>query len=270
VALLATLGDLHLRLGDVPSAEHAALEARSLRALVGPPDWDDVGLEKTTGEIALRHGRAHDAAAIAENALRRGLSLRGTARMWNLLGLAHVFTGDMDGAAAPFHHELETCEQLGDEVLLAHAHGNVAELALRRGDWPSAARHQRECLELAAALGQPGMLAYSLNVAARLAVVDADTASTAGRSHGADRWAVAVRLAAKAEALLEDSGLSLYDDDRRLTDQLLTAARAALDGDSAAVEDAGRSAELADALALGREVLDLTGTLGKPYKEART
>jgi hypothetical protein len=237
---------------------------------VGAPAWDDVGLEKTTGEIALRHGLAQDAADIAENALRRGLSLRGAARMWNLLGLSHVFTGDLDGAAEPFHRELETCEELGDEVLLAHAHGNVAELALRLGDWASAARHQRECLELAAALGQSGMLAYSLNVAARLAVVDADASTTAALRSGVERWAVAARLAAKAEALLEESGLSLYDEDRRLTDSLLTTARAALDPEGGAVEDAGRTADLADALALGRHVLDLTGSSGPPYREART
>ena len=122
----------------------------------------------------------------------------------------------------------------------------MAELALRRGDWPSAARHQRECLELAAALGQPGMLAYSLNVAARLAVVDADGSSTAALRSDVDRWTVAVRLAAKAEALLEESGLSLYEEDRQLTDSLLTTARAALEPDGYAVENAGRSADLAD------------------------
>ena len=58
VAMLTTLGDLQLRTGDIKAAEAAVDEAERLREIVGVPEWDDVGIDRTSGEIADAAGRA--------------------------------------------------------------------------------------------------------------------------------------------------------------------------------------------------------------------
>jgi predicted ATPase/class 3 adenylate cyclase len=69
VSLLATLAYLHLRTGDVERARRLTDEAEALQALTGSPDWDDVAVERTRGEIARRAGHPETAVAIAERAL---------------------------------------------------------------------------------------------------------------------------------------------------------------------------------------------------------
>jgi hypothetical protein len=66
-------------------------------------------------------------------------------------------------------------------------------------------------------LGVTVMVAYSLIVAARIEA-----------SH--DLWESAVTLHAAADRLLDETGAALYDDDRRLSDAMLTGASAALGG----------------------------------------
>ena len=260
VGLLTVLADLHLRTGDVDAAERATGEARALRERTGAPEWDDVGLEKATGEIALRRHRPQLAAGAARRALAQDPSLRGRARMQNLLGIALVSAGDADGAHDAFQAELRACELLGDEVFLAHAHGNVAELALRRSDPAAAAHHQRACLDLAVALGQPGMVASSLLVAARLAAAEPGTAA----------WCTAVRLTGKAEEMLDDSGLALYDEDRALTERTLAAAHAALGPQRFTAEcGAGRAADVGSALEEAGRVLTAVSTRRPALPEPR-
>jgi predicted ATPase len=248
VGLLAAFGDLHVRIGDVAAAQRAGEEADRLRVTAGAPDWDDVGVDKTLGEVAIRSGRPERAIARAERALDRPISLRGRARMYNLLGIALVSSGDQDRAAAAFRAELDAARQLGDEVLLAHAHSNAAELALRTGDGPAAARHQLACMRLAMALGQPGMLAYAFNVASRMA---------ADAGAGSD-WVTAVRLIVKAEAVLAETGLVLYDTDAVLADELLRTARRRLgDARYLAEREAGLELALTDAIVIAERVLGL-------------
>jgi tetratricopeptide (TPR) repeat protein len=215
VALLTALGDLYLRIGQVDPARRLAAEADALRKEVGPPPWDDAGVERTSGEVAIRTLDLARATAIAEEALARPLSPRGRSRMWNLRGIASYRTGDLEGAAAAFDAELAALVELGHEVFVASAHGNCAEIAMQRGRVAEAAAHQLACLEPALALGQPVQLAFSLIVAARLAATQA-------------RWPIATRLQAKADAILGEVGHVLYEDDRRLSDQLLADARAKL------------------------------------------
>jgi hypothetical protein len=70
ISLLTTLGDLHLRLGNVEAADRAVSEAERLRAVVGGlPDWDDVAIDRTRGEIAIRRGNSEWAIAAATRAL---------------------------------------------------------------------------------------------------------------------------------------------------------------------------------------------------------
>jgi ATP/maltotriose-dependent transcriptional regulator MalT len=248
VSLLSCLGDLHLRTGDVAAAERVLAEAERLALEVdGPPLWDDVAVERTRGEIDARKGNHGAAVTGAYRALARGVSLRGQARMCSQLGVAALAQGDLETAWEACERELAAYVELEDESFQASAHGNLAEIALRRGDDAAAAAHQRACLALALELGAPAMVAFSLIVAARL------TAAT-------ERWATATVLHAQAETILDAIGLALYDDDRKLSDSMLEAARTHLG--FVAFSDAvarGRALPVPDAARLADEVLAVAG-----------
>src|SRR5262249_25104612 len=168
VAMLSTLALLSVENGDVDGARRAIDTAvRERDVLGGPPGWDDVGIERAMGELALRERDYASAAEIARGALTRELSVRGRNRMYNLLGISAIFGGDATAGADALEQELETARRLGDEHLIAVAEGNVAEIALQRGDALGAALHQAASLEIALALGRPISVAYALLVAAR-------------------------------------------------------------------------------------------------------
>ncbi len=235
VALLTLLADLHLRVGEIEPARQLVDEAARLRAVVGPARWDDVGMERTRGEIARRSGDLEGAVAIADDALARDLSLRGRGRMANLRGIALLALGDRREAQASFLDELAAYEQLGFDAQVASANGNVAEVALQLGDLDVAAAHQRACLTLALATGQPLMVAYSLMVAARVA------------GSGGD-WRTATSFQATADEVLRATGHELYDTDRTAVDQLLDQALDRLGPRSfEEATDRGRSMSLPDA-----------------------
>lgn len=247
VGLLTALGDLHVRVGDATAARDCAEVAADLRRRVGPPGWDDVGIEKLQGEAAIATGDLERAIEIAKSTLARpGLSPRGRARMSNLLGIALITVGDLPATAEAFRRELEAAEQLRDDTLEVHAFGNLAEVLLRLGDVAEAARFQARGLNLALRLGQTGMVAYALFAAARMAT----------QGGGENRWETAVHLAAKAERLLQETGLTLYETDRQVIDAFLVEAKQALGraGFQEAVRR-GRALEPGEAIRLGRSVL---------------
>jgi predicted ATPase/class 3 adenylate cyclase len=233
ISLWTTLGDLNLRLGQVDAAQRALTEAEALRAAIGPPpEWDDVTIERTRGEIACRSGDNEGAIAAAQRALAGPLTLLGRARMSNQLGIAALELGDVDVAWDAFAQERDAYQQLGEPLLQASATGNMAEAALQGGDQPGAARHQRACLTLALELGAPVLAAFSMIVAARMAALR-------------DEWTTATTLHGHADLILENTGMVLYDADRRLSDDMLKAAREALgDVDFVAALTAGRALDL--------------------------
>jgi tetratricopeptide (TPR) repeat protein len=207
------------------------------------PVWDDVAIERSRGDLACRSGDNETAVAAAKRTLAGDLSVRGRARMSSQLGIAALAVGDLDTAWEAFEGELAAYQRLGDEVFEASAHANLAEAALRRGDRVEAARHQKACLAGALELGAPGMVAFSLIVAARLTAPSGD-------------WETATILHARAEEILHRTGLALYDDDRELSDAMLDAARAHLGDDAyAAALEAGRALELPDAAEIADDVL---------------
>jgi hypothetical protein len=159
----------------------------------------------------LRSDDFERAMHIAEAAVARGLSPRGAARMWNLLGIARISTGDKSGAFEAFERELEIYVELGMQAKMASAHGNLAEAALRADQMAAAARHQSQCLDLGMTLGQPLMLVYSTIVAAHLA---------AGRQN----WATAASLQAHSQRQLDDLGVRLYASDADRLEALSSAA----------------------------------------------
>jgi predicted ATPase/class 3 adenylate cyclase len=244
VSLLTSLADLHLRTGDLAGAQGALDAAIALHATVGAlPDWDDVAIDRTSGDLACRRGDNAAAIAAAERTLAGDLSPRGRARMWSQLGIASIAIGDLDKARRAFTEELEAYRALGDEGFQISAEGNLAEVALRTGDVAAAARHQGVCLELAMEVGASVMVAFSLIVAARI-----------GAGDGA--WELATRLHAHAESILDATDVALYDDDLRLSEEMLADARRALGEAGFEAEVAsGRALDLASAASLGREVL---------------
>jgi tetratricopeptide (TPR) repeat protein len=163
--------------------------------------------------------------------------------MYNLLGTTSAALGDFDIAYEACRRELELNEQLGYESYVASAHGNLAEVAMRLGDMPAAAGHQRSCLDLAVAQGSPGLVAFSLIVAARIAGWQQD-------------WTTAVALHAKAEEQLEEIGLVLYEDDLRESEELLDLALEQLgDKPLMAARSHGLEMTLPDAVQSADEVL---------------
>lgn len=214
-ALLALLAFLHLRVAELDAAERVLGEASRLAGSAGVPPWDDAGLSRTRGELALRRGEPAVAAAVAAEALSVRHSPRGEARLFNLLGIARAAIGDLDGAAEAFARELSAASESGMEGLLAASHGNLAEVQLQRGDERAAARHQGVCLELAREQDQTVLIAFSMMIAARLAA-----------EHG--RVARGVRLQAAADAVLASAAYALYPEDAATRAELLELARARL------------------------------------------
>jgi predicted ATPase/class 3 adenylate cyclase len=242
VSLLSTLADLRLRTGDVAAAKELVEEAAATRQKYGEPPWDDVGVDRTRGEVARRSGDLAGAVKIAQEVLRRPLSDRGRPRMYNLLGTTSGALGDLETAYDAFTKELELNMAIGYEWATASAHGNLAEVAIRLGDTRGAAEHQAACLELAMSQGSKAMVAFSLIVAARLA-------GTRGE------WAKAGRLHAQGDHLLAETGLVLYEDDKRESDRLLAEAKEHLGDEVYArwVAD-GRKLEIPAAAELARSV----------------
>jgi tetratricopeptide (TPR) repeat protein len=252
VGLLTLLADLRLRVGEIDLAASALADARTMQHDVGPPPWDEVAVERTEGELALRSGDHEGAARLAEKVLKRPLPDRGQGRMWNLLGIARFAGGDHAGAAAAFEFELAAWQRLGLEALQVSAHGNIAESLLTFGDRAGAAHHQRQCLQLALRYGQPLMAAYSLMVAARLAADDAV-------------WATAVRLQIAADEQLALIGSVMYAADRRAADAVLSEAAARLGHEEFEEEQRrGRSDEFDSLLVLAD---DLFATIERERKE---
>lgn len=250
VSLLTILSYQYLRTGQIDRAVDLAEMAVGLRAEHGAPEWDDVGVDRILGDIKQRSGDPLGAVEIARRALDLPLSDRGQARMYNLLGISSAAVGDLETAYEACRRELELNEALGLDGFVASAHGNLAEVALRRGDMPAAARHQRESLDLGVAQGSSAMVAFSLIVAARIAAWAGD-------------WPMAGYLHARGEVLLDEIGLVLYPDDQRESEELLLRTREQLgDGEYAASLERGRAMAIPTAVDRAKEVLLAASRMG--------
>ena len=216
VALLTLQADLHLRLGEVDAATALVTRAAAMADAVGVPEWDDMCLVRTQGEVALRADDPALAARLADEALARGTATkRSEARLWNLAALARYALGDLTGVAAALDQGLAAEEAAGLESFLVNTHGNYAEMLLELGDARGAAQHQLAALDLGRSIGQAHVVAFSFVVAARFALEDGDAVD-------------AVRLQAAADVIIAHEGHSLYDADQQAREALLDAARARL------------------------------------------
>jgi len=244
VALLTLLADLHLRLGELDEAEQVLAEAATLADAVGCPDWDDAGIARTRGELYLRRDQAADAVAEARRGLANAdLSLRGQARLCNLLGIASATLGDLPSAVEAFQRELHAETTAGIDTFAATTHANLAEAHLTLGDEAAAAHHQRRSLGLAREQRQPVLVAFSLMIAARL---------DAAREHPRE----AVMLQTKADELLAAAGYALYEEDDRVRADLRSVAAAALgEAGYADAVSSGRALSADAAASLAEQVL---------------
>jgi predicted ATPase/class 3 adenylate cyclase len=236
VAMLTLLADLHLRLGELERSDSALTEAETAASAVGTPQWDDAGVIRTRGELALRRDDAAGAAEIASRGLARVDSLQGRARLYDLLGVASAALGDLETSAEAFTEELAAATAADIETHLGTVHGNLAETYLRLGDEPAAAYHQAISLGLARDWGSPVLVAFGMMVAARMA---------SARERSRD----AVILQTQADALLADADYALYDEDERIRSELLSDASSSLGPDGYEAAAAAGTALSADAAA---------------------
>jgi predicted ATPase/class 3 adenylate cyclase len=257
VALLTLLADLHLRLGECDEADTILTAAEALAATAGNPGWDEAGVARARGDLALRRDDADGAAAAARRGLEWVESLQGRARLYDLLGIATAALGDLASSADAFSEELRAATTAGDEAPLATLHGNLAETYLRLGDDAAAARHQAISLGLARDWGQPVLIAFAMMVAARLA---------AGRAHARE----AVVLEAKADQLLAEADYALYEEDEEIRSRLLTAAALRLgEEDFATAQGKGVALSTDAAADLAERVLAAVGSVGTQTEGAR-
>ena len=257
VALLTLLADLHLRLGECDEADTILTAAEALAATVGNPGWDEAGVARARGDLALRRDDAEGAAVAARRGLEWVESLHGRARLYDLLGIATAALGDLASSADAFRAELRAATTAGDEAPLATLHGNLAETYLRLGDDAAAARHQAVSLGLARDWGQPVLIAFAMMVAARLA---------AGRAHARE----AVVLEAKADQMLAEADYALYEEDEEIRSRLLAAAALRLgEEDFAAAQGEGSALSLNAAADLAERVLAAVGSVRTQTEGAR-
>jgi predicted ATPase len=242
-ALLALLAELHLRLGETAVAAAVLDEAVALAAAVGLPVWDETGLDRQLGEVALRRGDVERAITIARDGLGRARTPRGRARLLNLLGIALGEAGDNTGAAEVIREEIATARAAGMQMYLLMSYGNLAEVLLRNGDAAGAAASQLACLELSRSSGRGVPRAFSMIVAAHLTAPDGD-------------WERAVSLQAAADLELERAEWALYGADVDQRTELLDDARRELGSDNfAAAVAAGRALSVDEAADIAAEEL---------------
>lgn len=248
VALLTLLADLHLRLGELDEVETVLDAAEALASAVGNPVWDEAGVARARGDLALRRDDAEAAAAAARHGLEWVRSQQGRARLFDLLGIASAALGDLATSADAFGEELGAAVEAGVEAPLATLHGNLAETHLRLGDDAAAARHQAVSLRLARDWGQPVLIAFAMMLAARLA-----------DARGSAREAVV--LQSKADDLLAATDYALYDEDELIRSRLLAGAAERLgDEDFATARAEGAGLRIDSAADLAESVLRAVGS----------
>lgn len=245
VALVNLQAYVHLRMGAVDRAAPLLDAAEELADRVGSPPWDEVGLLRTRGDLALRSGDADEAARIAARMLDTATSDGSRSRGWNLLGLALAQAGELGRAADAFEEELQSASSAGIETSLAKIHGNIAEAALQLEMFERAARHQTEALALARSNGEPVLVAYSVMVAARLLL-----------HQGGHEREVAVLHEAALHALAQ-AGHVLYSVDAGVGDDLRAAVEEIIGADAyAAAAGEGMACPLGTAADRAQRVLE--------------
>jgi len=139
-AIAAGRADFQLQEAVLTEVERLAWESQSDSALA------EVNVRRARLLLARRNVGA--ALECALTALRVALRIGDAgleARSRNVVGAAHFFAGDLDGAAQSFTYNLEA----GDEVERYRAHNNLGSIHAIRGELDASHRHFDEALTLA-------------------------------------------------------------------------------------------------------------------------
>jgi tetratricopeptide (TPR) repeat protein len=136
------------------------------------------------------------------------------------LGNVACDQGDLAAAAAHFEEGLAHGRELGDRLLVAGSLNNLGNVACTQGDYPKARAMHEEGLALRRELGARQGIADSLDGFARIA-------------HGEADFARAALLWGALERLREEIGAPVLPNKRPLYESEITAARAALNDDTA-------------------------------------
>jgi predicted ATPase/DNA-binding CsgD family transcriptional regulator len=228
--------------GDLPRAQERLQASLAIRRELG----DEAGIQTclaNLGVIASTRGDWEAAAAWAGESLvlaeRLGNELA-TGILLGNLGLAAAYLGDHDLALTRLTEGLAIIRRLGDTARVANALANLGMLALFRGQVGEARDRYAESLRILEGLGEPQGLAECL---------EGFAAIEAGRSD----WGRALRLAGAAAGLRESSGAPQRPWSRRVVDEWLDRARAALGEAAEPAWSAGRSMTVGQAVALALE-----------------
>jgi hypothetical protein len=218
VGLLVETAWLHQFINDIETAQALLAEARGLLGEVGRPTWKPYYLERVAAEVAAMTGDLATAGRIAEVALGEASDADSRGALLDIAAHIRFEHGDLAGAAECYEAEAELWSQIGEQAKAACAHGSLAEVLLTAGDPHGAARAQSRCLTVALQLGAQREVAYSLHLAARLAILDA-------------AWENATTFAVVGDEQLVRMGASMYPTDRAQADRAISACRSELGAD---------------------------------------
>jgi predicted ATPase/class 3 adenylate cyclase len=250
VALIEAVGRLAIDRGLIDEAADLYENAKLLAAEVGEPRWMEGRIDQQLGVVALHHGDPDRARSIALSGLSLTPGPRGRTLLLNLLGQAAVERGAYDEAREAMQAVADQRADLGDVEALGVDLGNLAEIEMRAGNYPTAARRQLESLAIATQTGSLRDVTSAQIVAARLASMTGE-------------WSSAVRLQSAADTAMSAIGLSLFPTDRALCDALLASARENLGPTLFQQEiDAGTSNPLVEATGEAKRILTLVADAG--------
>jgi predicted ATPase/class 3 adenylate cyclase len=134
-----------------------------------PPLWADQWLEHELGALAIIEGRPEEARAIGRAMLESARTTIGRTMALELLAVTELEFGLPAEAFAMVRQCVQLTREAGDLAALAIELGNAAECAWRADEPSAAVAYQAEALELALALGNQKIIAYSVILAARTA-----------------------------------------------------------------------------------------------------
>lgn len=231
--------------GDAERARIDFEEAVRLLGEIGETRWLILALAHLAGAYR-KLGNPERCESILNQALelaQQSGDIRGTAIVKSNLASFLLADGDEDRAAPLIAEALEGHRSVGDVYGTALCSADLAIVAFRRGDVELAARNLSESLRLSSSIGDTHSLVAILAYVVPVVLARGD----AGRS---------AQLCAAAGALCSAHGFELDQDDRRLLDDAVPAARRALGDRFEDAWAAGEELELPAAVELALEALD--------------
>jgi non-specific serine/threonine protein kinase len=242
---LATAGVAAIWRGDIAGSIPLTTEALAICQALGertPQPWLLIAL----GIAAANLGDPERAAAYWEQSLALARELGddvNAARSLSNLSALPADPQDLDGRQALSEEALALARAAGHPSNIHHGLVGLAAVAFDRGAYRQAALGLQETLAISASSGWQWQLAVQLAAIPRLAWVTGQAEC-------------ALHLLGAHDALRERTGMPAPSDEGAQHDEVLTALRAVMDGDTyAAARTAGQSMALDEAIAMAAGVL---------------